>query len=389
MLQDQAARLGGCYALEPANYARRVLLLVAGLTPQIVTETLYALCVKRMPAFIPTEIHLLTTKEGAERARLMLLGDDPGHLQRFAEDYGLDGLPEAFPEENLHVVHGPNGAPLRDIVTEEDNAAVADAIMHQVRQLAADENCAIHASVAGGRKTMGVALALAMSLLGRRQDALSHVLVSPPFESHPEFFYPPPKPKVLLVGAPPQQRPISTEKADVQLAEIPFLRLSGLLDRTLLTGADSWRELIARAQANIGAPKLVIDTGACAVNAGGVPVKMPPAAFAFLLMMARAAKEGRKLKCPPEGVPNLEQARLLRDAMQMMHCRNPQRERTLAALARGMDKSFFERTKNKVNAALREALGPGPAAPYLIGRERVGQEFVHGLTLPPEAIEII
>ena len=382
---------GGCRDATPvpATFARRALLLVAGLTPQIVTETLYALCVKRTLAFIPTEIHLLTTKEGAERARLMLLGEEPGYLRRFCEDYDLPELMKAFPEENIHVVRGPDGTPLRDIITEEDNAAVADAIMRQVRALAADETCAIHASVAGGRKTMGVALALAMSLFGRPQDALSHVLVSPPFESHPEFFYPPPQPKVLLVGAPPQQRPVSTEEADVQLAEIPFLRLAGLLDDTLLQGAESWRDLIARAQSHIGAPKLVIDTNGGLVMAGSRPVAMEPVALPFLLMMARAAKEGRKLRCPPGGSPDMALARLYLDALDALGGTGSQEARTRAALSRGMDKSFFERAKNKVNAALRKALGPGPAAPYLIGRERTEEGYVHGLTLPPEAIEII
>ena len=66
----------------------------------------------------------------------------------------------------------------------------------------------------------------------------------------------------------------------------------------------------------------------------------------------------------------------------------PVHERTRKALARGMDKAFFERTKSKVNAALRKALGPGPATPYLIGRKRTKEGYVHSLTLPPEAIEI-
>jgi len=376
-------------APESSAFARRVLLLVAGLTPQIVTETLYALCVKRKPAFIPTEIHLLTTKEGADRARLMLLGEEPGHLHRFCEDYGLPDLPAAFPEGNIHVVRDPAGRPLSDIVTEEDNAAVADAIMRLVRELSADEDCAIHASVAGGRKTMGVALALAMSLFGRAQDALSHVLVSPPFESHPAFFYPPPRPKVLLVGTPPQQKPVSTEEAEVQLAEIPFLRLSGLLDDALAQGAESWRELISRAQAHIGTPRLVIDTRNGRVLAGGKAVEMPPSALAFLLMMARAAKEGAKLRCPPDGAPDMAQARLYLQAMDMLGLAGPRHERTRATLSKGMDKSFFERGKNKVNEAFRTALGPGPAAPYLIGRERTSEGYVHGPTLPPEAIEIV
>ena len=41
---------------DPAAYPRRILLAVTGLSPQIVTETLYALAVKGNPAWVPTEI---------------------------------------------------------------------------------------------------------------------------------------------------------------------------------------------------------------------------------------------------------------------------------------------------------------------------------------------
>jgi len=47
---------------------RRILLAVTGLTPQIVTETLYALAIGCKPAWLPTEVHVITTEEGAERA---------------------------------------------------------------------------------------------------------------------------------------------------------------------------------------------------------------------------------------------------------------------------------------------------------------------------------
>jgi len=50
---------------EPHEHPRRILLMVTGRTPQVVTETLYALSVKRDPPFIPTEVHLVTTAEGA------------------------------------------------------------------------------------------------------------------------------------------------------------------------------------------------------------------------------------------------------------------------------------------------------------------------------------
>lgn len=41
---------------------------------------------------------------------------------------------------------------------------------------------------------MGFALGYAMSLFGRPQDCLSHVLVSDPYERVPDFYYPTPTP---------------------------------------------------------------------------------------------------------------------------------------------------------------------------------------------------
>ena len=54
----------------PAEYPKRVLLAVTGLSPQVVTETLFALTQSADERFEPTEVHLITTADGAERARL-------------------------------------------------------------------------------------------------------------------------------------------------------------------------------------------------------------------------------------------------------------------------------------------------------------------------------
>ena len=40
----------------------RTLLCVTGLSPQVVTETLYALAVAQQPAWIPDEVHIVTTQ---------------------------------------------------------------------------------------------------------------------------------------------------------------------------------------------------------------------------------------------------------------------------------------------------------------------------------------
>ena len=75
-------------APKPAADPRRILLAVTGMTPQVVTETLYGL-MRENPQSLPHELHLLTTADGAERARLALLSDQPGWFQRFLTDYGL------------------------------------------------------------------------------------------------------------------------------------------------------------------------------------------------------------------------------------------------------------------------------------------------------------
>lgn len=62
----------------PAGYSRRILLAFSGLSPQIVTETIYALAAQADAPFIPTEVHLITTCEGANRVELSLLSDDLG-----------------------------------------------------------------------------------------------------------------------------------------------------------------------------------------------------------------------------------------------------------------------------------------------------------------------
>jgi CRISPR-associated protein (TIGR02584 family) len=137
----------------PHEYPRRVLLAVAGLSPQILTETLYALAVASDPPFVPTEVRLITTAEGAERARLSLLSDDPGWFARLLADYRLP--PIDFDTHAIQILTGTDGQPLADIRQLADNTRVADHLIDAVRALTADPNCALHVSLAGGRKTMG------------------------------------------------------------------------------------------------------------------------------------------------------------------------------------------------------------------------------------------
>ena len=188
---------------QPHDYPRRLLVAVTGLSPQIVTETLYALAVGQKPPFIPTEVRLITTEEGAERARLSLLHPENRWFHRLRTDYGLPSI--AFGPEHIHVLKDAAGEPLSDIRSPADNTRAADTITDVVRDLTRDDDTALHVSIAGGRKTMGFYLGYALSLYGREQDRLSHVLVNAPYESHWEFFYPTPTSE--LIPHPGAERP--------------------------------------------------------------------------------------------------------------------------------------------------------------------------------------
>ncbi|MDQ7005466.1 MAG: CRISPR-associated ring nuclease Csm6 [Ghiorsea sp.] len=155
---------------------KKILLAVTGMSPQIITELVYALAVKKEPVFIPDEIHIITTSEGSDRLRLMLLSKDPGWFYRLCKDYNLPDI--NFSEDHIHVLKDAHGDPMNDIITPEDNEAAADHILDIVRSFTNDDHCILHASIAGGRKTMGFYLGYALSLYGRTTDELSHVLVS-------------------------------------------------------------------------------------------------------------------------------------------------------------------------------------------------------------------
>jgi len=175
---------------QPATAPRRILLAVTGLSPQIVTETLYALACRSETPWVPHEVHLITTATGRREAELNLLADqkprgEPGWFHRLRDDYSLP--PICFDTDCIHVLGDAAGTALDDIRTPADNERAADFITEIVRQLTGDEHSELHVSIAGGRKTMGYYLGYALSLFGRAQDRLSHVLVSEPFENNREF----------------------------------------------------------------------------------------------------------------------------------------------------------------------------------------------------------
>ena len=230
--------------METKKY-REILIFVAGTTPQIITETLYGLIVGKKPPVIPDEVYILTTESGKRSIQEELVYKEG--LAGFQKEFGLRAIP--FDEENIIILTDSRGQPLDDIREADQNEAVGDLIADFIRKKAGDPASRLHCSLAGGRKTMSFYLGSALQLFGHPWDRLYHVLVSPEFESHPEFFYKPKKDRILSLRDSRGKvvRKLNTRDARISLAEIPFLSLRGKLS---LNGK-SYRELIAESQREI------------------------------------------------------------------------------------------------------------------------------------------
>lgn len=219
----------------PANQSpslpeyRHVLVAVAGQTPAIITETLWALEKRRNVRI--DEIRVITTEAGRESVIRHLLGEN-GHFVKFCRDYEVPHGRISFSDKQIYLLRSSDGRPLIDIRSTEDNLAAADQVFALIRKWCAREEEVLLCSIAGGRKTLSVYLSMALMLCGRSRDRLYHVLVAPEFETGVrDFFYPPPEPTIYWRLACFDESgkaiyaPISSDNADLQLADIPFPRL--------------------------------------------------------------------------------------------------------------------------------------------------------------------
>jgi CRISPR-associated protein (TIGR02584 family) len=380
-----------CDPRYPESFPRRILLITTGTNPQVVTETVYWLGTQRQPRFVPTKVHLVSTSSGVEQARKTLLPSAP--RDRFGElcrEYGFSCICTNPPI--LHTIAGQDGNPLEDIRTLADNEAAANTIFNLVRELTADSEAAVHASIAGGRKTLGFYLGYSMSLCGRTQDRISHVLVNPPFESHPEFYFPPRKDAVLTT---PAGSSINTRDARVDLADIPFVRLRhGLSQADLRAGRMEYVSAVRATQGSVGTPELIVDLRhiagkAPSATAGGRVVELPPVLLAFLAWCAL-----RRIRNEPIQFTN----DTTEDAAEFLRCyirilgssMHGEYEETEDALKNGIKASYFREKQSRLKKALVRALGSTDAArPYCLAY--VGRRGTpsYQLALPGNQIRVL
>lgn len=374
------------YEKQPHEYSRRVLLVVMGMTPQIVTETLYKLAVRSTPAFVPTEVHLITTKEGANSARPALLGlhDQSGWFARLCDDYDLHGI--SFDEEMIHIISDTEGQFIDDNQSTEHNRIAADFITDKVRSFTEGDDSALHVSLAGGRKTMSFYAGYALSLYGRWQDSLSHILVNEPFQLNKDFFYPRSVAQRLEING----KYYSTDEANIILSDIPFVRMRYGIPEPLLAGKAGFQQTIEAIQRSFEPPRVCVDISRKAVYLNGQCVKLDDSELALYLWMAKKRVAGS--------------APLVLDADDFMseflevygsivgnHSGPYERAEAVAKeRTHAQQKSqFFLPKKSKLNGKINGALGKYAARPFLIQTVEHDGKVAYELGVPAENIEII
>lgn len=203
-----------------------ILICMAGLTPQIITETIYALGVNGIDGetWIPDEVKVITTQDGFSNIDDKLF--EQGNFKSLIDEYADLGLNKIkFSVDDILLIKDNLGNPIKDLITEDDNLSAGDLIHETIKKYTQDDNVCLHVSIAGGRKTMAPSAIQALSFFGRPRDKASHVLVSEPFEQTKNFYFPAREPKKKYV----QDRDFKSHDsfdAHVTLSMFPYPRLN-------------------------------------------------------------------------------------------------------------------------------------------------------------------
>ena len=198
---------------------KNILVAVSGLTPQVITETLYCLEVKKKIKI--DEIYIITTTRGKD----VITGKDKEYniekkyppliseIEKLCSRYKVN-LPKFANTSKYIITADEQTTEMYDIRNDIDNKLFPNKVCEVLKKLSSSNDNVLHCSVSGGRKTMSVDMALAISIFGRNDDKLYHVLTDDKLQF--SKFYP----------------DSAQESKMLEIAEIPFIRLRSLLAKS-------------------------------------------------------------------------------------------------------------------------------------------------------------
>lgn len=270
---------------------KTVLIILCGMTPAVITETVYTLW-HESAATVPDEVIVITTTTGAQCIKHELL--DSGLWQRLRSELGLNEHKIRFGSASHYIKIIPSGhddnIDAGDIVSSSDNARAADFMLGVLRQFTENPDTSIVFSIAGGRKTMSALGALCMSLLGRDHDRLCHILVNPPFDDprlEPKFYWP-------SAATPTHRTPagstVQAGAAELSFCEIPFVCLRNLFQEKLSRLPGSYSDTVMLANNTLEAlklPDLVLTPARRECLIGEIAIPLSPIEYLLYWLLAQ------------------------------------------------------------------------------------------------------
>jgi hypothetical protein len=195
----------------------------------------------------------------------------------------------------------------------------------------------------------------ALSLFGRSQDRLSHVLVSSDFEANPDFYYPT-KDGSIIYDKRHNNRPLDPAQADVILADIPFLRINNNEAQNTMSGF-SFKETIDATQELLQPVSLVIDFNKQLILANNHLLKLQDQQFAFYCWVLQCQQKGKPVRTPAN---NDEQFVYFKDFIKIykeVKGEMGSYEKTDDSFDDGMKSKYIQETVSKIKREVEKQLG--------------------------------
>lgn len=400
--QDRAAEPGASPGPErvplETDTPQVVLLAVTGMSPAVLTETLWALAhpVDGQEPVIPHRVVVVTTREGRRKMENLfepspvLGGLTPWEALRTAlqkEGLPVEGrLRFGRTGDDIRVMTRAEpgtqqSVELADIRSGADNEAAADYLLDQVRAIVENPDTRLIASIAGGRKTMSALLYACMTLIGRAHDALTHVLVSEPFEGLPHFWFPA-QPGGPIPDAQGQRH--DPRQARVELAWVPFVSLHQFLIRELGRKPGTFTRLVERCRSHLRRQaaanlRITLDTQRARLEINSTVCELAPAEMLAFYFFARRLKQNE----PP--FPSYKEAMDELNAFRLEQLQEGQGSMSSWRLASSLTGKWDEHDLARALANLRARLRQlGPDAGLLI--ECLPERGRCGLDMPGSLI---
>jgi CRISPR-associated protein (TIGR02584 family) len=273
-----------------------ILIATMGASPAVLTETVWSLSHVTL-SVVPDEIVVLTPKNCADRLKKEILSGEESVWNRLLKELvkdkiNIDGK-LVFGEMSIHVIPDAHKNAMWDLRSAEDNLLAADFMMQEIRKYSESPDTEIIASIAGGRKTMSALLLSCMTLLGREEDKVVHVLLPEELEggAEPPFYFPQ---KGVVHVSKRTGKKYKGEKLRSELFEVPFVRMRGWYQEMFKTNPPTYLSLVKKIQ-HVAPPaavyqKLEIDfdgSGYVRVLPERVDVKLSAPAFLLMVLIAK------------------------------------------------------------------------------------------------------